>query len=94
MAADNLKQLAAIISRVCVVLEEILEDEVQCNTHCLYCLNMFCSRSLLKCITETLKDPWYFTFFKNPTSNGEHISDNRFCVRAESELNAVCCKKP
>lgn len=89
MAADNLKQLYAIISRVCMVLQEILEDEVHCNTHCLYCLNMFWLRSLLKCITETLKDSWYFTLFKNPTSSGEQISDSRFCIRAESELNAV-----
>jgi hypothetical protein len=50
---------------------------------------MFWLRSLLKYITETLKDSWYFTFFKNPASNGEQISDNRFCIRAESELNAV-----
>jgi len=93
MAAHNLKQLAAIISRVYVVIEEILEDEVQCNTHCLYSLNMFWSRSLLKCITETLKDTSYFTFLKNPTSNGEQISDS-FCIRAESELNGLYTEKP
>jgi hypothetical protein len=65
MVADNLKQLAALISRVCMVLEEIMEDEVQCNTHCVYCLNMFWVRTLLKSITETLKYSWYFTLIKN-----------------------------
>ena len=45
---------------------------------------------MLKRITEALKDSWYFTLFKNPTSNGGQISDNRFCIRAVSELNAVC----
>jgi hypothetical protein len=48
MAADNWKQFAALISRVCMVLEVILEDEVQCNTHCVYCLNMFWLRSFLQ----------------------------------------------
>jgi hypothetical protein len=91
VALDNLKQLAAIISRVCMVLEEILEDEVQCNNQNTLPLlfEHVWLRSLLKYITETLKDLWYFTFFKNPASNGEQISDNRFCIRAESELNAV-----
>jgi hypothetical protein len=71
-----------------MVLEEIMEDEVQCNTHCVYCLNMFWLRTLLKSIIETLKDSWYFTLIKNPTSSGEQIS-NRFGIIVESEFNAV-----